>query len=489
MRTRMGDIRGTEVMFENNKIHSYLGIPFAKPPIDDLRFEKPVATEKFTEIFNATNYGPMCPQIFIDPKRMKRFENMSEDCLTLNIFAPKRDQADTALAVVVWIYGGAFVFGQSDIYNPVAVVTRGNIVFITINYRIGVLGFLSSGDKAIPGNYGLWDQHLAIKWVHDNIDAFGGDHNMITIIGESAGAASVGYQTMSSKSRGLFRRAILQSGSANAFWALSRNAKTYSQKLGSLLGCDLIHLASCLRKQPLMDLLNSSMYVNGTSAVDRLLNFVWVPVVDEDFVPYEPMQILNNMSYLSKETDFFKYDTMYDTVTNEGAVFYNLMGAFLKNASLFMPTITKALSRNYYKNKILHTIIIETFGKSTNLFVDIVNNAYRDLLAYDSTQTAVTYEELFNLIGDSFIVMPSLESARVSSHGIGSTYYYRMAHVPSYRSNVPVNGVAHAEDMIFTFGFPSILMKIFGVRHPVSSDEHAMSHTLITYICNFAKTG
>ncbi|XP_039582150.1 bile salt-activated lipase-like, partial [Passer montanus] len=183
----------------------------------------------------------------------------SEDCLYLNIWVPQgRRQVSTKLPVMVYIYGGAFLLGGSQganfldnyLYDGEEIAVRGNVIVVTINYRVGPLGFLSTGDANLPGNYGLKDQHMAIAWVKRNIKAFGGDPDNITIFGESAGAASVSLQTLSPKNKGLFKRAISQSGVGLCSWAIQRDPLLWAKKLGEKVGCSTDNttvLANCLR--------------------------------------------------------------------------------------------------------------------------------------------------------------------------------------------------------------------------------------------------
>ncbi|XP_009978204.1 PREDICTED: bile salt-activated lipase-like, partial [Tauraco erythrolophus] len=157
-----------------------------------------------------------------------------------------------------WIYGGAFLFGGGQganfldnyLYDGEEIAVRGNVIVVTINYRVGPLGFLSTGDENLPGNYGLKDQHMAIAWVKRNIKAFGGDPENITIFGESAGAVSVSLQMLSPKNKGLFKRAISQSGVGLCSWAIQDDPLAWAKKLAEKVGCPTdttAALANCLR--------------------------------------------------------------------------------------------------------------------------------------------------------------------------------------------------------------------------------------------------
>jgi len=171
------------------RVHTYLGIPFAEPPIDSLRFEKPEPLKVLeSNPYNASYYRPICLQMsFMESAGMQ-----DENCLYLNVFVPEGvPDGPDGYAVMVWVHGGGLVSGSSNEYHSAHLAATGNVIVVTINYRLGLFGFFSTSDENAPGNYGLYDQALAFQWVHDNIPNFGGDRNRVTIFGESAGAMSV----------------------------------------------------------------------------------------------------------------------------------------------------------------------------------------------------------------------------------------------------------------------------------------------------------
>lgn len=211
--TQAGTISGTAA----GGIHVFKGIPYAEPPVGDLRWKPPVPAAPFEVAYTASDFGPACVQprprdgsIYANPP-----ETVSEDCLTLNIWAPE----DAASApVMVWIHGGALTAGYSGepLYDGVKLAQAGVIV-VSINYRLGVLGYLAHPELSaeshagVSGNYGLLDQIEALRWVQRNIAAFGGDPGNVTIAGESAGALSVMYLMAAPDAHGLFHKAIAQS--------------------------------------------------------------------------------------------------------------------------------------------------------------------------------------------------------------------------------------------------------------------------------------
>ena len=182
-----------ENMYKGNdtyRVETYLGVPFAEPPINSLRLEKPEPLKVLeSNPYNASYYRSICPQM--------EFYTLStgtedENCLYLNVFVPEGvPDGPDGYAVMVWVHGGGLVSGSSNEYHSAHLAATGNVIVVTINYRLGLFGFLSTSDENAPGNYGLYDQALAFQWVHDNIPNFGGDRNRVTIFGESAGAMSV----------------------------------------------------------------------------------------------------------------------------------------------------------------------------------------------------------------------------------------------------------------------------------------------------------
>ncbi|KAL8579566.1 hypothetical protein ACOMHN_025519 [Nucella lapillus] len=195
-------------------VNSFIGIRYGEAPTGQRRFKppKPAALPREVE---ARRYGAMCPQVpAYDPARM------SEDCLFLNVFVPAQDVSEDRLVpVLVWIHGGGFIIGTADIYEGEELAGEGGVVVVNLNYRLGPFGFLSTGDAASRGNFGLLDQRLALRWVHEHIGRFGGDRTRVTLSGASAGAASTAFHALSPLSRPLLRHVILFSGSATAPWA------------------------------------------------------------------------------------------------------------------------------------------------------------------------------------------------------------------------------------------------------------------------------
>lgn len=208
--------------------YSFKGIPYAEPPVGDLRFRAPRRHSGWEGVRDGTVHGFNCPS----SSPLSGATN--EDCLFLNVYSPN---VIGRSAVMVWIHGGGFTGGSGDsfIYGPDHFMGE-DVVVVTLNYRLGALGYLSTEDAHAPGNYGMKDIVLALQWLQQNILVFGGDPNNITIFGESAGGAAVHYLVLSPNAQGLFHKAISQSGSALNPWAFQQNPARHAYQLARSLG-------------------------------------------------------------------------------------------------------------------------------------------------------------------------------------------------------------------------------------------------------------
>ena len=231
--TRDGKVEG----LQHDGLHAFLGIPFAAPPVGAKRWRAPEAPKPWSGVRKADGFGRQAWQIMMDNAGPLSFAfnaresgNRDEDCLYLNVWTPGLDARKRP--VLVWIHGGGFSAGTggTPMYDGAALARRGDAVVVTINYRLGALGFLNLNEVTggrIPatGNEGLLDQVMALEWVRDNIDAFGGDPRRVTIFGESAGGISVGALLAFAPAKGLFHRAIPQSGATSTAHPLGRSAQ------------------------------------------------------------------------------------------------------------------------------------------------------------------------------------------------------------------------------------------------------------------------
>ncbi|XP_036605948.1 cocaine esterase-like [Trichosurus vulpecula] len=198
--TEFGQIQGTQINIKgiDKDVNVFLGVPFAKPPVGTLRFSPPQPPDSWSNVRDATSHPPMCLQDINLLEKIIRAMKLnipitanSEDCLYLNIYVPAHAKERARLPVMMWIHGGALVLGSASMYDGSILSASQNVVVVIIQYRLGVLGFFSTGDEHAPGNWGFLDQVAALRWIQKNIAHFGGDPSLVTIFGESAGGTSV----------------------------------------------------------------------------------------------------------------------------------------------------------------------------------------------------------------------------------------------------------------------------------------------------------
>jgi para-nitrobenzyl esterase len=274
----------------NGAVDEFLGIPYAAPPVGALRWQPPQPAASWPGVREATQFAPHCPQ----PASPFGQASMSEDCLFLNVFTPSRHEPGSRYPVMVWIHGGALVTGESDDYNPAKLAEDG-VTVVTINYRLGALGFLAhpalADAKGESGDYGLEDQQAALRWVQRNIASFGGNPHNVTLFGESAGGLSTLSQVASPQARGLFQKAIVESGSYDLTQAPLSSAEAAGEAFATKAGC-AGQTAACLRSLPVSTILagedtagytpniNSEVLPESLGTAFATGNFNRVPVIN-----------------------------------------------------------------------------------------------------------------------------------------------------------------------------------------------------------------
>ncbi|KAH7950897.1 hypothetical protein HPB52_003080 [Rhipicephalus sanguineus] len=285
-----GKVRGLRENVLGRDVEVFLGIPYAAPPVGELRFLKPQPVSTWDNVYNATTVKDSCmqprvPWVFDIPTAL------SEDCLHLNVWTPQASES-TKLPVLVWFYGGIFKLGSAyeTRYNAAPLVALNDVVVVSCNFRSGMFGFLDANNEGAPGNVGLWDQVMVMKWVQRNIRAFGGDPQLITLFGESSGSMAIHLHLMSPSSAGLFRRAFFMSGTEST--DMDVNSVDESINTGSavaeVLGCtnplqdlttDPDDVLQCLRKSSASDIAEATENVTELLK-DDLSWYEW-----EEFVP------------------------------------------------------------------------------------------------------------------------------------------------------------------------------------------------------------
>ncbi|XP_073973299.1 juvenile hormone esterase-like [Rhodnius prolixus] len=296
--TTYGVLRGREFTSRNGRIvAAFHGIPFAKPPLGELRFQDPQPPEPWVGVREAYNFGSVCVQIpfLFLPVGTTKLGN--EDCLYLSVYSPNI-KPKKLLPVLVYLNYGGFFLGSGEIDRSPEFFLDYDIVVVMPNYRLGVFGFLTMEDDIMPGNMGLKDQVMALVWVKINIANFGGDPNQVTLIGESAGGACVHYHMYSPMSKGLFHRGISQSGSALTNWVNSPPgiARSRAIKMGQIFNCSTessVEILNCLRSKNAYELTESFQQFRMFQ-VDPVL--VFLPIFDTNasnpFLPFNPHNVV-----------------------------------------------------------------------------------------------------------------------------------------------------------------------------------------------------
>ncbi|CZR67950.1 related to triacylglycerol lipase V precursor [Phialocephala subalpina] len=419
----------------NYGVESFLGIPFAQPPIGSLRFRTPQPLNtSWTGTKDATEYGNQCVGYGSDTY-LTPFP-LSEDCLTLNVVRPAGRGVTEKLPVAVWIHGGGYVQGssQNPRYNLSFIVqhsveTEHPFIGVSINYRLQSWGFLFSReikDQKV-GNLGLRDQRAALNWVQENIASFGGDPSKVTIWGESAGAGSVGAQLIAYGGRddGLFRAAIAQSGSSLSFsrYPSSSDYQAVYDNITATTGCSSASdTLDCLRAVP-FEALNNGF---NSSAV---LATIQGPTIDEDFIIQSPTtQLLNGQ--------FVKVPLLIGTNTDEGTSFGPIG---IDTDAEFRSYLTGRLTTN---NSTLSALQV--------LYPDIPEIGTPETFkARPGPDLGLQYKRSSAIIGDSLMHAPRRFMNQIWAKNNLSSY--------SYRFNVVPNGVSyssgsnHFKEVAFVF--------------------------------------
>ncbi|XP_077999630.1 neuroligin-4, X-linked-like [Glandiceps talaboti] len=287
--TTHGQIRGMRNERDNGEfLDVYLGVPFAAPPVGDTRFAPPKHVDPWGGVLDTFTRKPSCPQ--------SNDYGIDEDCLYLNVYAPYVTRVES-LPVMVWIHGGCFV-GGSGAGTDGSIISQNDVIVVTVNFRLGALGFMSTGDSVAAGNWGLMDNIMALEWVRDNIANFGGDPNRVTIFGQSSGGVQVSLLLFSTMAIDLVHGAIVQSGTATSPWGIYRppyDPRDQTNELATALECpteDSQALVDCLRTKDWNDIVCTSVTI-----IDDWC--MWTPNVDGYVITEDPTILLERGEFLN----------------------------------------------------------------------------------------------------------------------------------------------------------------------------------------------
>ncbi|KAK3726825.1 hypothetical protein RRG08_020987 [Elysia crispata] len=421
---------------------------------------------------------------------------MSEDCLHLNIFSPPDASPARLKKVMVWIHGGGFMNGAAEPYIPSRMVTDRDVMIVTIQYRLAAFGFLSSGDDAQSGNMGVKDQLLALRWVKDNIRQFGGDSDDVTIFGESAGSASVSALSLTPGAKGLFTKAILQSGTILSSWAMAYDPKQtfyqYAKKADCLpliynpwntLGYHKSAL-NCLKTKTAKELFDAHpKYDLEATVFDKGFweQAAFGLVVDNDFLPRNPAELMKDKSYLQQHGVLDRSYLMGIT-DNEGIL--TVLGVRkesygdLTSASNMAPLI-----RSIVRGKL--SMPVDSDGLNV---VDFIYTFPRD------SNGRIPLQKFLDLQTDDSFTVPLVLFARALVEAAPATpvYMYLFDSEPKLKDpNGPIRGTNHGMDLFHQFdGFPEESFEIlyfYANRDPVKFP--IITNAFRGYVTDFAKSG
>jgi carboxylesterase type B len=450
---------------------------------------------------DATRVGPSCYQsktLFGMETQFPFLPNkdISEDCLHLHIYVPHSIATERARAVMVWIHGGAFLLGQASHYDGSRLALRGDVIVVSVNYRLGPFGFLSTGDSASPGNYGLWDQRLAIQWTKDNIASFGGDPESITIFGESAGGMSIGLQSISPVNKGLFQRSIAHSATAFSAVAIGHESdyKLLAFGLAKELNCieqtdttpDTKAFIQCLQSKSASDIQIASEPLMG-EVMSHLVMPV-APVVDNDFLPALPDKLLMDSNSKSNEV-FSDIDFMAGSTNDDGAAYSNLLqgvaDALHINYSLGMPASALCdhvapITAKYF------------YGTTSSEQVSAALCSHYTVSSGDQIEQS---QRVLDMFGDILFHGPAVRQLQLHGKATHSraTFQYLFSHRPdlpmfwTFAIERPtwLKGANHGDDLAFVFGLKDIYLK----KLTFSAKELKLADQVMDYWANFAKHG
>lgn len=443
VQTAAGTLRG--LVASDHRL--FAGIPYAAPPIGPLRWQPPAPATSWQGVRDATRTGPRCLQ---DPGGDPEFGRQTdEDCLTLNVWTPPASRGGGQRPVMVWIHGGAFINGSGGIYDARWLANRGDMIVVTVNYRLGATGFLAHpalGSPGDVGNYGLADQQAALRWVRDNIADFGGDPGKVTLAGESAGGMSVCDHLVAPDSAGLFRAAILQSAPCQAQLPLPAAEKA-SLDYAAELGCgEPRSAAQCLRAVPSGKLREPVWYYR--IGADKLSG----PVTGTKRLPVDPMVA---------------------TADGRAARVPVLIGTNRDEFTLFVAL--QYLRHGEYSTESYPQLLAETFGADAAAV-----EAHYPLQRYGGVPLAYSAA-----VTDGVFACPSDRMAEAMAR-TESVYAYefndRDAPAPDPMRTLPFPvGASHSLELRYLFDV--------GGAPPLNPAQQVLSDQMIDYWAHFVRTG
>ncbi|XP_072751253.1 neuroligin-1 [Anoplolepis gracilipes] len=493
VKTRYGILRGIEAR-SSNAVETYYGVPYATPPLGALRYMPPVTPTPWRGTKIADTMPPACPQHPPPPDEklprqrrayLKRLgpvlANQSEDCLYLNLYVPKPPHGSIAdsLPALLLIHGDSYSWGAGNSFDGTALAAHGRLIVVSINFRLGVLGFLKTGSKgSAQGNYGLMDLVAGLHWLRENLGAFGGDPERLALLGHGTGAALANFLAVSPMAKELIGRVILLGGSALSPWAVQRDPLTVKRRVAEEIGCpgdiEADDIASCLRLRSVEELLavqlNPPRFTSGFAPF--IDGAVLPPTINQNFQPTASssglMPIVPGPG--AEFADFGNRDLLFGLTSEEAWV--NFTEEDLQNG--FNET---------RRDRILRTYVRNTYRYHLHEIYSTLRNEYTDWERGEQSPVAIC-EGLLSLLGDGQVAAPLLRLALLHSASEGRGYFlhFQPGERPSQRG----------EEIPYLLGIPLLRGEVTSALSAFDNytlvDEN-LSKLLVHYLANFVRRG
>ncbi|XP_040266541.1 fatty acyl-CoA hydrolase precursor, medium chain-like isoform X2 [Bufo bufo] len=385
---------------------------------------------------------------------------ISEDCLYMNVYTPADRHKKSKLPVMCYIHGGAMVLGTASTYDGSALSAYENVVVVTIQYRLGIPGFFSTGDKQFPGNYGFMDQVAALQWIQENIADFGGDPRSVTIFGESSGAMCVSAIMLSPLAKGLFHGAIAESGSVTNTGFIVSNSEElvpYQELVANISGCDLASLADCLKKKSEKEFLAITQTM-GVTAFPGSVDGVFLPKPVKEMMANKEGNKVPFLIGINNQEFGWELPKLFD-----------------------ITGITEGMTRETMIQKVQDAISV----LSPNVIPFVVDEYIGDI-----TDPLKIRDRFLDLCGDQKFVIPALQIAKYYRDLGPPVYFYEFQHPPSFLARERPKFVKcdHGDEIFFVFGGAFLRDGAF-FAGPATPEEEVLTRKVIKYWTNFARTG
>lgn len=435
-----GKVQGYTKQSPGGRVYyAFEGIPYARPPVGKHRFEEPKPMKPWFGVWQAKTLST-CLQYYHYTEPGQDYVRGDEDCLHVNVYTPDLKPTGTLKDVIVYIHGGAFMFNSGGTYGEKYLVDK-NIVYVSLNYRLGPLGFLSTESRYLPGNMGIKDQKLALRWIKENIRNFGGNPDSITLTGMSAGGVSVHVHTLSSNPNvQLFNRAIAQSGSALNPWALMEKAREKTVKLSELLGCpayDTKEMIKCLKYRPGRQIVAAVKHFqpwlyNPFSPFSLVID-KWS---DEPVLPEHPYQLLKTKQ-----------------VQNIPIIFSNVQAEGLYPGAEF--AFEEKLAEIDDRFEYLVPFILDYNNTVAPKDISSVTQKIREFYFKDHKVNMASYKQLIQMLTDRIFLVDNERAARLhAAANSEETYFYYYSYQSAnskqnQRTKSKISyGTSHGDDTI-----------------------------------------